>query len=96
MTRKEEFAGFVKAGLSIRGVVYSPRAELVIFQREPESEVFYAHSKWGAALVGKFGNPQTALEQFNATVESVGNPINLVLILARIFGYTEDEVFELV
>lgn len=96
MTRKEEFAGFVKAGLSINGVVYTARAEQVIFQREPGSELFYTHPKWGAALVGKFGGPHAALEQFSAAVEPFGSQMNLIPILAQIFGYTEDEILKLV
>lgn len=95
MTRNEEFAGFVKAGLSIKGVVYTARAEQVIFQRESESELFYAHSKWGAALVGKFGGPRAALEQFSAAVEPFGSQMNLAPILAKIFGYTESEILDL-
>lgn len=93
--RKEEFEGFVKVGLSVIGVIYTARAEQVIFQREPESELFYAHPKWGAALVGKFGGAHAALEQFSAAVEPFGGQMNLAPILAELFGYTEDEILDL-
>ncbi|MCX6703664.1 MAG: hypothetical protein NTV02_03175 [Candidatus Zambryskibacteria bacterium] len=91
MTRQEELQALVAAGQNYAGVIYNAPAHLCILRHEPGAAI-HANRRWGAALIGKFGSAELALDEYiKARVETE----DFVVTLGKLLGVTEKEVEDL-